>query len=94
MRHEPRRSIGAKYEYSFPYYNGYYRPQASGSGTHEWGARLPLGEFGPHPKGIARPDIGIGIETRGDKKFYGIDASFGARLILGLDLSFKIGITR
>jgi RHS repeat-associated protein len=86
--------LGGKLEYSYPYYNGYYGPQQWGDGKWSWGPRLPFKDFGPEPKGVARPDIGIGFERKDGKTFFGIDAGFGARLIFGIDLNLKVGIIR
>ena len=90
--------IGAKYDYTFSNksYGGGIRPVA-GSGKHNWETNIVLAKYGKGfdviPNRIQlRPSL-KGKYIHKDKTFYGLELGASAKLILGVDLNGRLGVS-
>jgi RHS repeat-associated protein len=91
--------VGYKGDYSTEYYNSYGRgPQSiAGSGRYDYSwyffgkSRAPQ-NFVPH---FVEPSFKpkLGVENKSGKSFFGLDFGAGAKLILGVDVKFRVGAT-
>ncbi len=91
--------VGLKYDYNSAYYNGYHGPQMEGEGSHDWGAyafnqsrgNTNLDKlFDPFSNPLTYK-AKLGVSTKKEKPFFGIEIGGAIKIILGIDYKFKLG---
>ena len=84
-------SVGGSVERVHLYYNGYYGPQEiPNSDPLNWQVKIGPRGFGPG----GQVSTSATVDHSDGKTFYGIDLGVGAKLVLGIDLKLKVGISR
>jgi hypothetical protein len=93
--------LGAKYDYNYLEYNGYYGPRQDGPASHDYNVYIFGASRGNKScddvfKPLSNPATfkpKIGMKKEGEKEFLGVDITGSLKIVFGIEYSLKLGIS-